>query len=178
MKILFTRLTVATEVDRKYRLTWDVAFSLLLGRQKFSLAYTSVCFDAFSGKSIAMEPLSAFAIASAVIPFVEFGAKVLSKSVGLYKSAEGSLPINLELSSIVEDLSQISADLVSKAGLGEAQLTGDELALNRLASQCNVLAKELISDLQRLVVQNPKEKWETVYRAVKTVWKEKETHET
>ncbi len=120
MKILFTRLTVATEVDRKYRLTWDAAFSLLLERQNSSLPYTSVCFDAFPGKSIAMEPLSALTIASAVVQFVSFGAKVFSKSVGLYKSAEGSLLINVEVSSIVEDLSQISADLVSKDVLGEA----------------------------------------------------------
>ena len=64
---------------------------------------------------MAMEPLSALAIASAVVQFVDFGAKVFSKSVDFYNSTEGSLPTNVELSSIVEDLSLISAGLASRA---------------------------------------------------------------
>ena len=125
-----------------------------------------------------MEPLSALSVASAVVQMVDFGAKLFSKSVELYKSAEGSLPVNVEISSIVEDLSQISAGLVTSHGLKEEQLTEDEVALIRLASQCNTLAHELLSGLQRLVVQNPDRRWESVYKAVKAMWKEKKIHET
>lgn len=125
-----------------------------------------------------MEPLSALSVASAVVQMVDFGAKLFSKSAELYKSAEGSLPVNVEISSIVEDLSQISAGLVASHGLKEEQLTEDEVALIRLASQCNTLAHELLSGLQRLVVQNPDRRWESVYKAVKAMWKEKKIHET
>ena len=117
-----------------------------------------VSFTPLFEKPSPMEPLSALAVASAVVQMVDFGAKLFSKSVELYKSAEGSLPINVELSSIVEDLSQISDGLVASHGLKEEQLTEDEVALIRLASQCNSLAHELMSDLQRLVVQNPDRK--------------------
>ncbi|CAD6572041.1 MAG: hypothetical protein ASARMPRED_005011 [Alectoria sarmentosa] len=124
-----------------------------------------------------MEPLSALVIASTVVQMVDFGAKLFSKSVELYKSAESSLPTNVELSSIVEDLSQISASLAATGILKNEELTEDEVALNKLASRCNILANELISDLLRLAVQNPQRKWESVYKAVKAVWKEKKIHE-
>ena len=125
-----------------------------------------------------MDPLSALTVASAVLQMVDFGARLFSKSVELYKSGESSLPINIKLSLIVEDLSQISGRLTAVDGLEQGQLTKDEVALNGLALQCNSMANELISDLQRLVVRNPQRKWESMYKVVKAVWKEKKSHET
>lgn len=125
-----------------------------------------------------MEALAAIGVASAVVQFVDFGSKVFFKSVELYKSTTGSLCSNVELSSVVEDLSQISAGLARTVDLRQEQLTNDELALNKLALQCNMLANELTSDLQRLIVKNPNQKWETLYTAIKAVWKEKKIQET
>ncbi len=125
-----------------------------------------------------MDPLSALTVASAVVQMVDFGAKLFSKSVELYKSSESSLPTNIQLSLVVEDLSRISGGLAAVGGLKQEQLTKDEVALNRLASQCNSMANELISDLQRLVVRNPQRKWESMYKVIKAVWKEKKIHET
>lgn len=56
-------------------------------------------------ENVPKDPLSALGVASAIVQMVDFGAKLFSKSAKLYKSADGSLPTNVELSSIVEDLS-------------------------------------------------------------------------
>ncbi len=119
-----------------------------------------------------MDPLSALTVASAVVQMAEFGAKLFFKSVESYKFGESSLPTSIQLSLIVEDLSRISGGLAAVDGLKQEQLTKDEVALNRLASQCNSLANELISDMQRLVVRDPQRKWESMYKAIKAVWKE------
>lgn len=61
---------------------------------------------------------------------VDFGAELFSNSVELYKSVKSSLPTNVELTLIVEDLSQISAGLAATNGFKQEQLTKDEVALN------------------------------------------------
>jgi hypothetical protein len=43
-----------------------------------------------------MDPLTALSVAAAVVQFVDYGTKVLSKAHGAYKAADGSFLENRE----------------------------------------------------------------------------------
>jgi hypothetical protein len=120
-----------------------------------------------------LDPLTALGLAGNIVQFVDFSSKLISEGIELYNSMDGALTRNVELNSIVEDLSLVAADLGSD-GTSSYRYSKDERALAMLADQCKILADNLLEVLQDLTVRSPHKKWKSVRQALRTVWKDKE----
>lgn len=123
-----------------------------------------------------LDPFSALSLAATIVQFVDFSSKIVSGAAELYRSAEGSLTNNVELSTIVTDLSAISSGLeVHDRELShEYEYSKDERALANLAVQCKDLADKLMDVLDDLSVKGSHKKWKSVRQALRSVWKENE----
>jgi hypothetical protein len=58
-----------------------------------------------------MDPLSALSLAGTIIQFADFGSKLLSESLQLYKSSRGTLDANEQLELVTADLQSVIAKL-------------------------------------------------------------------
>ena len=56
-----------------------------------------------------MEPLSAVSIAAAVVQFVDFGTRLLSTSVEIYKSPSGQTAEEVEVTTVLGDLTSLAS---------------------------------------------------------------------
>ena len=104
-----------------------------------------------------MDPLSALSVAAAVVQFVDFGTRVLSDARHIYESSSGQTPVNLELSTVTDDLSRLSGDVESKAEKAKLQNTAGSDSLNdseeiflRLCRECKEISGELQRSLKKL----------------------------
>ncbi|KAF7944436.1 hypothetical protein EAE96_010830 [Botrytis aclada] len=112
-----------------------------------------------------LDPLSALSLAATIVQFVVFGSKVISTATELHHSPEGALVNNVELSTIINDLSARGTDQ------GKHSHNKDELALPGLGSQCKDLSDKLLQDLEALNIKRPHRKWASARRAMRTLWK-------
>ena len=123
-----------------------------------------------------MDPLSALSLAGNVIQFVDFGTKLISKSVEIYKSADGSLATNQDLRANTAHLAVIATRLeVPMTGQVQLlELSMNEIALQQLSRSCKEVADELLGILSGLVARKSNKKWNSVRKALNSVWKEQE----
>ena len=121
-----------------------------------------------------MDPLSAGSVAALVIQVIDFGGKLISKSVEISRSHSGVLIGNSDLKKITEDLKQVSQKLqISLQNeSSERPLTADELAERKLGEDCQTVASELLSVLQRLNLTGKQNKWRSFRQALMSVLKE------
>jgi len=104
-----------------------------------------------------MDPLSAFSVAAAVVQFVDFGTRVLSDARHIYQSSSGQTSVNLELSTVADDLSRLIDDVESKAEKAKPQNTAGSNGLNdseeiflRLCRECKEISGKLQHSLEKL----------------------------
>ena len=97
-----------------------------------------------------MDPLSALAVAAAVVQFADFGFRLIRSAHELYKSPSGQRSKYVELSTVSQDLSRL-ADGV-KAKLTENQGSAGEVFL-RLCRECASTNDELQGMLDKLRAQ-------------------------
>jgi hypothetical protein len=120
-----------------------------------------------------LDPFSALSLAAAIIQFVDFSSKIVLGATELYRSTTGSLTKNVELSTIVADLGEISSNL--RVYDRESHLySKDERALSNLAIQCKGSAEALLIALDDLSIKEPHKRWKSVRQALRSVWKENE----
>ncbi|KAF7865721.1 hypothetical protein EAF04_005887 [Stromatinia cepivora] len=120
-----------------------------------------------------LDPISAFSLAAAIIQFVDFSSKVISSAAELHHSSSGALANNLELSTIVSDLSAISNDLKARnPHQGKHSYNKDELVLISLASQCKELSDKLLHDLDGLNIKGSHTLWASARQSIRSLWKE------
>ncbi|KAI1866443.1 hypothetical protein JX265_007744 [Neoarthrinium moseri] len=108
-----------------------------------------------------MDPLSALSAASAVVAFVDFGAKLLSRTRQLYKTASGETRENANLSIISDDLRILSdnigaelsglRELLPAAGTSESMLAG-------ICQECIDAHRELSAATNKLRLTNNADK--------------------
>ncbi|TGO21177.1 hypothetical protein BPAE_0235g00060 [Botrytis paeoniae] len=119
-----------------------------------------------------LDPLSALSLAGTIVQFVDFGSKVISTATELHHSSEGALANNLELSTIISDLSSISNDLSARStGQGKHSYNKNELALIGLASPCKGLSDKLLHVLDGLNIKKADTKWASAHQAMRSLWK-------
>ena len=120
-----------------------------------------------------MDPLSALSLASNVIQFVDFGARLVSGSREIYASADGSSSGNSQLEILTKDLTQVCSELVQpEAYIDQRDASQAERALVPLCRSCRQLGGELLSILQSLKVKSPHKRWETFRQALRSACKE------
>ena len=91
-----------------------------------------------------MDPLSALSLAGNAIQFVDWGTKLASKSVEIYRSAEGASVSNKDLkTNLVAIVTRLE---VPKTGqIQSSGLSKDELALQKLSISCKEVANDLLA---------------------------------
>ncbi|KAH8769422.1 hypothetical protein F5882DRAFT_508227 [Hyaloscypha sp. PMI_1271] len=125
-----------------------------------------------------LDPLTALSLASNVVQFLDFSAKLVAKGNELYKSADGALVGNAELEVIAKDLQDLNARLQQSTpshNTNLTTLTTSDVALRKLSEQCSGVAGELIEVLDKLKVQGTsKRRWKSVRQALKGLMKKDE----
>lgn len=117
-----------------------------------------------------LDPTSALSLAAAIVQFVDFSSKLVSKGYHIYQSANGALPENLELEGISRDLSLINVKL--RANQSSGPMTKDQESLESLSNDCTKMADELLGRLEKLKVTDDTKhrKLKSFRQALKTVW--------
>ncbi|KAJ4422113.1 hypothetical protein N0V82_003196 [Gnomoniopsis sp. IMI 355080] len=123
-----------------------------------------------------MDPFSSLSIATSVLQFLDFTAKLLSSSNEIFRSAHGSSSKALALESSCSAMKALSA----KLGSSTSAPAGGELGakMRNLANDCKSDCDALVVILQKLKVECQKNRrWESLKAAIKTVWGASEIRE-
>ena len=124
-----------------------------------------------------LEPLAALSLATAIVQFVDFASKILIGSRELYRSTEGTTSDNSWTLAQTSNLRALTAKL--QASGQSTRLSGDEVLLIRLATECEVMSRELLSILDDLKVKagTRHRGWESMRQAVRSALKSGEIEE-
>lgn len=155
-----------------------------------------------------LEALAAVSLANAVLQFVDFTTRIISKGNKYYRSTDGVLSENFELHAIAENLKRLCKGLVESAALfpgpdrltrekqalkkamkasnsdrqtlveDEQALKGGEQALKEVAVRCQTIAVELSTVIGRLKISGTRTKWRSFRQALKSQWKKEEINST
>ncbi|KAI8947307.1 hypothetical protein F4801DRAFT_517549 [Xylaria longipes] len=118
-----------------------------------------------------MDPVSALSVASSVITFVDFAAKLISATTVIFRSKEGASTENLGIENVYAKLEDLSVRLGSSTcpqqPLPSSQLE-DVLALQELSLACKQDCREMIDAVQALKVRGKKCR---LWRSMKAAFK-------
>lgn len=121
-----------------------------------------------------MDPLTALGVAGNVIQFLDFGSKLVSKTVEIYKSPQGSSVEYKDLAAVSEDLEGLCTKLKPPEPLGSTTFAPSraEAALKDICERCTRVAEELIATLNQLKVKATERHrtWKSLRSAFKSVW--------
>lgn len=93
-----------------------------------------------------MDPATAISTASAILSFIEFAWEVVLGARDIYKSADGASKENRRILDTVANIQGLTEHLGTRT-LGNSKPEND---MERLASDCNTLSKDLIATLRKL----------------------------
>ena len=117
-----------------------------------------------------MEPLSAIAVAAAVLQFVELCSKIVSEALRIYPSGDASLDKNHELELVTNDLLVLQTKLDLTAQQSEdGHLNDDQAAFKRLNIAANQLTKALLARLNAVKAQGRFRRWKSFRQAIKSI---------
>jgi hypothetical protein len=125
-----------------------------------------------------LDPMSALSLAGNIVQFVDFSCKIVSKGRRIYLSANGTLPKNLELEVVTDDLAHLALQLRND-GAKAAELSHDEKSLYAISEECSKIAEELLGRLEKLKVKSDAKQrgWKSLRQALKSVWSKEELDE-
>ena len=118
-----------------------------------------------------METLAAIGLVGNIVQFVDFSSKLISKTVQLYRSGDGTLTEITDAETATNHLVLLSNKLKSTANT-----TGDP-ALEDLCRSCNTVAVDFLGALDKLKVQGRQGKWRSMRKALQNVWSKEEIQE-
>lgn len=123
-----------------------------------------------------MDPFVAAGLAGNVVTFVDFSAKLLSRSQQLYASASGAVEENDELESLAKNLRDFAERIRQQpTGTSPTYHSSSDLdwetVLNNLAQQCIQVADQLLELLDSIKVKGDGRIRSSV-QALKSLWKQ------
>jgi predicted regulator of Ras-like GTPase activity (Roadblock/LC7/MglB family) len=124
-----------------------------------------------------LDPLTALSLASGIVQFVDFSAKLVAKGNELFKSAHGADVGNNELEAIATNLRGLGERLKEplESETTEQAMTDSDRALRKLSEQCSGVAGELIDTLDKLKVQGTSNRrWKSIRQALKCLLRKEE----
>lgn len=126
-----------------------------------------------------MDPISAISLAGTIVQFVDFGGKLLSNAIELYRSSIGTLAAHHELELVTTDLRALIYKLQQSSHTGnEPPGREDEAQQKSLEVVCDEavkVAEEIVTRLEGLKVKDGKHrKWNSLKQAVESAWSRKE----
>lgn len=113
-----------------------------------------------------MDPFSAIGLAGNIVGFLDFGFKLLSKAREIQASASGTAAANENLVYLTQHFQRVTESLQKVSGA----MTGDELAIQELAAECDGVAIELMELVDSLRARTSKSKRESL-RAAFREWR-------
>ena len=121
-----------------------------------------------------LEVLAAVSLANAVVQFVEFTTKVVSKGHEYQKSADGAIKQHLELSEYTENFSRLNQHLTNATKLwpSQARFTENETALLAVTKKCQATCCEIIATIDYIQKPTRGKRFASLRLALKTVWNE------
>ena len=114
-----------------------------------------------------MDAVAALSLAGTVFQITDFVATVLSKSVQLYTSADGSLIDNSDVSKVTTYLRDLSTQLRQAPH-------GQDSSLDELCNGTQEIADRLLAALDKLRVKGKQNRAESLRKALRIVWGKKE----
>ncbi|KAH6972438.1 hypothetical protein BKA56DRAFT_660343 [Ilyonectria sp. MPI-CAGE-AT-0026] len=126
-----------------------------------------------------MDPINTFQVAAAVIGLVDFGARVLSDTVEIYKSASGHTQRDVELTTLSDELSSLSEQLQKRLEGTSTTSLASESTLRGLSARSIDASNKLKSAIADLQANKPgTSKISTAANsfasALKAIWKKSE----
>lgn len=119
-----------------------------------------------------MDPVSAAGFASSIITFIDFSFKLIQGSVTLYQSSTGATVENAKISSIVDELKDVT-DAIAHPPTPQAN--GSHWPeLRKLALECHAVSTELADMLETLKRKDDNKAWRSFECAWKSMRKSKE----
>jgi BMFP domain-containing protein YqiC len=118
-----------------------------------------------------MDPITIISLIGNVIQFVQFSNDLVSKSVQLYQSSNGALA---ELNDTMTATNHL---LGLNYKLKDAAAKTSDKTLRDLCISCESTADELLMALDRVRVKHKHRKWESIRKALLTVWSRDEIAE-
>jgi hypothetical protein len=122
-----------------------------------------------------MDPFAAIGLASSVVQFVDFSAKLLGVANTIRRSESGSTAENEHLAFVVRQMKKFSYALELKKE-GHPQ-SDEEQSLELLASECYILSEELLHLLESIKAKNPRSLRESARAAIANACTKKEKDE-
>jgi hypothetical protein len=126
-----------------------------------------------------MDPLSIVSLVGTIVQFVDFGGKLLSNAVELYRSPVGKLAVHHELELVTTGLqaliSKLRQSLCSGGEPLSEEIASQRKSLDILCDEAVKVAEELVNRLEKLKVKDGKLRtWHSLQHAVEAAWSRKE----
>ena len=114
-----------------------------------------------------MDAVAALSLAGTVFQITDFVATVLSKSVQLYTSADGSLIDNSDAAKVATHLRNLSTQLRQAPH-------GQDSSLDELCNGAQEIADRLLAALDKLKVKGKQSRAQSLRKALRIVWGKEE----
>lgn len=93
-----------------------------------------------------MDPVTAVGFAASILNFIDFSWNLVQGSYEVYKSASGTTAENAHISTVLEDLREVTEELYG-CGVGSVGKYGKQLS--KLSKNCLDLSRDLIKILEK-----------------------------
>lgn len=128
-----------------------------------------------------LEALAVVSLAGAILQFVDFTSKLISKGNHYYRSAEGLPEDHAEVELIKKTLDRIDKNLTDSSKLSatsqhsigilsDPTVLEEEKALRELVHRCKVISNDYHVLLSKLQCHGPRSRWKSFRRAAKEYW--------
>jgi hypothetical protein len=117
-----------------------------------------------------MDPVTAVGFAASILNFIDFSWNLVQGTYEVYKSGSGATAENAQISTILEDLQEVTEGLHSDLKVGSKYAK----QLSKLAKNCLDLSRDLTKILEKLRVKERNSSWQAVKVAWLSMRKEKE----
>lgn len=121
-----------------------------------------------------LDPVTAIGLASSIVAFVDFSAKLVKGSIEIYQASDGTLTENRNSQAVAGAMERFAARLVIQQS---SQLFGDEKELVDLAKNCHIVCMELLGLLGRIKPKDLSSKRQSLWAALKNRFHEGERKE-
>ena len=120
--------------------------------------------------------MDALAIAAAVVQFIDFTSKIVSKTAQIHRSPNGQREEHRELEKITDAISRDAKNIQQR--ISQRRVAGDltdaEKDQEKIGQDCQEVAEELLSVLRRLQTSGRLSQWQSFRQALRTQWREDE----
>jgi hypothetical protein len=117
-----------------------------------------------------MDPITAVSLVGAIVQFVDFSSKILSKTTELYRSSRSALAENVDIETITADLAKLNTRL-------KQSITASDRDLQALCDACGGLAEQLLAALAKVKVDSKGQKWQSLRKALRSIWSKEKIKE-